>query len=390
MTALAGLLYSTIALEKGESQPALQYAKDSVRAMLEDWTRLERKSGAMGPVDSDTSDISMSGGVDNGETQALAVRVVRGSNFWAITYPVIRSVLRLSALYAHMGMFQETLHYGERALKIAQGSGSPLYIAQCSAWVGSVWVKGGKPEKGLELVKTARAFATGNPHSPHSVSLACQLSELYRMMGDAESEGELLKLAESGLQHARESADTNDGGVSGIGDEMKKLSIAEKPKTTRATRTRATAAKKPAPKKTTRTTKAVAAPKAAPPPEDTRVSLMRVSVLLYKALGHIHQKDWPGAMAILEQVTVRPTGGDDVYREQMIRAICLVGQSLNDMMSDPVFSALQDSTISFPAVAQSKTADSSAPSASPENSPPARKPSKVRGGSRFVDALVEA
>lgn len=390
MTALAGLLYSAIALEKGESQPALQYTKDSVRAMLEDWTRLERKFDMTSSADSDTSDVSMSG-VDNGETQALAVRVVRGSNFWAITYPVIRSVLRLSALYAHMGMFQETLHYGERALKIAQSSGSPLYIAQCSAWVGSVWVKGGKPEKGVELVKVARAFAAENPRSPHSVTLACQLSELYRMMGDAESEGELLQLAESSLQHARGPADTaDDSGVSGIGDEMEKLSIAEKPRTTRATRTRATTAKKPAPKKTARTTKAVAAPKPAPPPEDPRMSLMRASVLLYKALGHIHQKDWAGAMAILEQVTVRPTGGDDVYREQMIRAICLVGQSLNDMISDPVFSALQDSTISFPAVAQSKAADNGTRSVSPVESPPARKPPKAKGASRFVDALSEA
>lgn len=132
-TALAGLLYSTVALEKGESQPALQYAKDSVRAMLEDWTRLERGAGATTSAEADTSDLSTSVGPNNDETQALAVRVVRGSNFWAITYPAIRSVLRLSALYAHMGMFQETLHYAERALKIAQSSGSPLYIAQCSA-----------------------------------------------------------------------------------------------------------------------------------------------------------------------------------------------------------------------------------------------------------------
>lgn len=399
MTALAGLLYSIVALEKGESQPALQYAKDSVRAVISDWMRLETSANASGSPDSDVSDLSMSGGLDSGESQAAVARVIRGSNFWAITYPVIRSVLRLSALYAHMGMFQETLHYAERALKVAQSSGSPLYIAQCSAWVGSVWVKGAKPEKGLEFVRAAREFVVENPRSPHSIPLACQLAELYRIMGDSESEAELLRLAESSLQHAKEPVEANDSGVSGIGDEMEKLSIAEKPTTTRATRatrtTRSRAAtvtstsKKPAPRKTTRT-KAVAVSKPAPPPEDTRLSLMRASVLLCKALGHIHQKDWAAAMGILEEMTVRPTGSDDIYREQMIRAVCLVGQSLNDMIRDPVFSALQDSTISFPAVAQSKATDAAAGPGSPVKSPSARKPSKTRGGSRFVDALVEA
>ena len=392
MTALAGLLYSIVALEKGESQPALQYAKDSVRAVIGDWMRLETSANASGSPDSDMSDLSMSGGLEGGESQVSVARVIRGSNFWAITYPVIRSVLRLSALYAHMGMFQETVHYAERALKVAQSSGSHLYIAQCSAWVGSVWVKGAKPEKGLEFVRAARDFVVENPRSPHSVPLACQLAELHRIMGDTKSEGELLRLAESALQHAKEPAEAVDSRVAGIGDEMEKLSIAKKPTTTRTTRSRAvtvTSTKKPAPRKTTRT-RAITVSKPAPRPEDTRSSLMRASVLLYKALGHIHQKDWAAAMDILEQMTVRPTGSDDIYREQMIRAVCLVGQSLNDMIRDPVFSALQDSTISFPAVAQSKATDAAAGSGSPVKTPPARKPSKSRGGSRFVDALVEA
>ncbi|SPO02777.1 related to cell division-associated protein [Cephalotrichum gorgonifer] len=390
MTALAGLLYSVIALEKGEAQPALQYAKDSVRAIMGDWTALERSGSATASAESDASEISIGGGLDNGESYASALRVIRGSNFWAITYPFIRSVLRLSALYAHMGMFQETLHYAERALGVARSSGSPLYIAQCSAWAGSVWIKGGKPEKGVDLVTAAREFVTENPKSPHSVQLACQLSELYRLMGDTESEEELLRLAESSLQQADGPADAaDDSGVSGIGDEMEKLTIAEKPRTTRATRTRATAAKKPAATKTTRS-KVVTVPKPSPPPEDPRVSLMRASVLLHRAFGHIHQKDWTAAMGILEQMTVRPTGSGDAYREQMIRAICLVGQSLNDMIRDPVFSALQDSTISFPAVSQSKSLDNGAGGASPAKSPATRKPSKARGGSRFADALREA
>lgn len=389
MTALANLLYSSVALEKGESQPALQYAKDSVRAVLEDWTRLERSSGAATPAEPDISNLSVGVGPTNGERQALSARIVRGSSFWAITYPVIRSVLRLSALYAHMGMFQETLHYAERAFKVAQSSGSPLYIAQCSAWLGSVWVKGGKVEKGVEFVRTARAFVTENPSSPHSVSLACQLSEMYRMMGDMESEKELLQLAESGLNHPKEPAEgSDDSGVSKVGEEMEKLSIAEKPRATRTTRTRATAAKKPAPRKTR--AKTVATPKPAPSPDDRRMSLMRATVLLSKALSYAYQKDWAAAMHVLEQVTVRPMGRDDAYREQIVRAICLVGQSLNDMIPDPVFSGLPDSTISFPAVAQSRTPDNSTRSASPVGSPPGRKPPKAKGASRFVDALAEA
>ncbi|PKS12663.1 hypothetical protein jhhlp_000871 [Lomentospora prolificans] len=387
--AMANLLYSIIALEKGETQPALTYAKDSVKIMFHDWNKHEKKDKTAAPStnQSGLAD-SLGPGVSSLDTTMVA-RIVQGSDFWALTSPLIRALLRLSALYAHMGMFQDTLYYAEQACKVAESSGSSLYIAQSAVWAGSVWIKGGKPDKGLDYVASARVFVTENPHSSQSVTLACQLSELYRIIGDSESEEKMLQLAEASVKHAS-GAGTAPQLDDEIASQMENLTLTEKTRTTRGTRSKASTTKKASATATKRAparSKALAPPKPALVLDDARTSLMRASILLYRALGHIHQKDWASASGVLEDIKGRLKGLEDVSREQMIRAACLVGQSLDDMIHDPVFSVVQESTISFPSVSLVKRADEKA---SPAKSAPARRGAKARAATNFVDALKEA
>ncbi|CAI4218820.1 unnamed protein product, partial [Parascedosporium putredinis] len=377
LMAMANLLYSIIA----------------VKIMFHDWNKYEKKDKTPAPSAAQIASFadSLGPGVSNLDSVMVA-RVVQGSEFWALASPLIRALLRLSALYAHMGMFQDTLYYAEQAYKVAENSGSALYVARSAVWTGSVWIKGGRPEKGIEYVANARAFVTENPHTSQSVALACQLSELYRLMGDSASEEEMLQLAESNVKHAgrapgRPALDDD------IAKDMEKLSLADKkPKVARSTRAKAPA---PAKKPVTTVAKRVpaargrkeAAPKPVPVEDDARTSLMKASILLYRALGHIHQKDWASASSVLEGIKGQLKGLEDVSREQMIRAACLVGQSLDDMIHDPVFSVVQESTISYPSVSLVKRADDKA---SPAKPAPVRKGAKARSAVSFVDALKEA
>ncbi|KAM5345438.1 hypothetical protein ACJ41O_011300 [Fusarium nematophilum] len=395
--ALSSFTDSVLALKQGRVQEALACIKSSVRILSHDWSKIETSSSrAASPVDLNASTASI-GSVKAGSRLGQVI----GPRFWSLAFPLLRGLLHLSSVYAHLGMYQETVYYAESAQKIAESTGSPMYRAQVLAWTGSVYHRAGKLSKALDFGNEALDEMPQDICSSR-VQVACQLGSLYRDAGDEEKARELLQLAEETAQRLGD-----HGTVLSIQAETKKTTAATakgraatSARTTRATRTtRARATTTPAPRTRKREpakSQALGLAEMKLPKDVYQASLM-ASVILSRALGFINQKDWSSALSTLEQAKELPKLFGALSQEQVVTAMSLIGHSTEQMIHDPVFSVIQDSTISFPAIA---ACDKGSGRLSLNQTPPRkgrtatgateRKGSKERGVPAFANALRQA
>lgn len=411
--ACSEFLESVLALKQGRVQEALLSIKSSVRTLSHSWSRIEASpSRENSPSDMNASITSLESSKDNS-----ALAQVIGPRFWPLAFPLLRSLLQLSSVYAHIGMLQETIYYANSAQRIAESTGSSLHRAQVLAWTSSIWRRAGKMDKALVLGQEAHGYLPDDICASR-VQVACQLGDVYRDAGDDEKAQALLKLAEDTAQSlgsCEKPAPVIQGPskVSTAVSRGKKTTTtttaaATTTVTTRTTRaTRTTTKAKTIPTPAPRTRKRAPTTKTQVPtpsdmstlPKDVYQASLVASVILSRALGFINQRDWSSALSTLEQAKELPKLFGTLSQEQVVTAISLIGHSTEQMIHDPVFSVIQDSTISFPAVACSDKASSGRLSLS--QTPPPRKGRAATGATErkgsaecgapaFADALRQA
>ncbi|KAG7121695.1 Separin like protein [Verticillium longisporum] len=235
--------------------------------------------------------------------------------------------------------------------------------------------------------------------------LACELSASYGLLKDRQSEEELFGTAEAMLKTLGGAGVVGGSANDDVVEKMQKLTLddaatatktARAARTTRATTTTRTAAAAPkaAAKKptTTATRTRAAAPKTktaaaadVAPKATPKSPALQTSMLISKALVHLDKKDWAAAMELLDESQKTSVGLRQSLTVQVHRAACLIGQSLEEMLHDSVFSVVQESTISFPAVAAIAGTDKHAADKAAAASPPARK-SRARAATLQKDA----
>ncbi|KAK6865550.1 hypothetical protein PG995_002078 [Apiospora arundinis] len=395
--AYASFLQGLLVLERGNSHEALRYAKNAVRILYHDWAKLETIKSSAGnqgdepsQVEASEDDCSFNSSVSSASD---AVRARTGPEFWAMVYPLFRFVLRLSSVYAHIGMFQETMYYAEQALKIARSTNSANYIMQSQAWLAAIHIKAGAADKALELASEIKgSLATLEPNYS-TVKLACQLSQIYRDTADHAAESDLLDQAESMI--ARLDNQESNGDMD-LTKQMAKLTIKTKapPKTTRLPRTRVTkTVSKAAPKRkaAVTTVKSLAIPKPLSAIEDKQLMFVRASILQQKSAALLREKEWTAAVEALQTAGELPRLSADMTQDSLFMAVALIGQSLELMGKDSVYSAVLDSTLSFPTVAGSakdKTLADKSPSK--KASPPRKGRAAPQEGPLFLETLRQA
>ncbi|PQK09047.1 hypothetical protein BB8028_0001g11180 [Beauveria bassiana] len=334
------LLQSSLALQAGNVEEALNHIKQSVRMLSHDWTKLESTVVGNNSVLFDTS------------LDSVAVKDVRaslvGPRVWALASPLIRSLLQISSVYAHIGMFQETIYYADTASKIAANSQSTLYNAEVAAWTGSIYLRAGDQEKAAARFG-ALADMMPEVMSASKIRFAQALGEYYSHIGENEKAVEYLKMAEMGTRGL------NDNTTPEKEEEPTARELAtpapSRTKSTRTTKTK-TPAKPRATKRAAATSRAATpVAKAAQQPTDIFQGSLLASILLSRATSLIRQQEWTAALALLKQTKELPKQEITAYQEQVATATSLIGHSMEQIISDPVFSVIQDSTISFPAIA---------------------------------------
>ncbi|KAK0753154.1 peptidase family C50-domain-containing protein [Schizothecium vesticola] len=414
VAASASYLHSLIALERGDSHHALVYARESIRALFQDWLKLEVQIKAKASPDVSMADAS-STTLSSVTTTEPSAAGNRGPQFWRLFHMLFRNMLQVSSIYAHMGMFVETVYYAEQAQKLAKGSGSELYNAQCAAWMGSLYAKAAKPQKSLEMLELAMSLLPDETGGSYSLAvLSCEISSLYLHLKNTEGADLMLAKAEAFVAALKSKAGApakSDMAV--LEDGVGNLNIDDKPpaRTTRRTvrqppvaKTTATKAKAaPAKAKAVAPSRArAAAPSkakavAAPPKpvvvlEDPLLAKLRASILVQSAAALLERKEWTAALAVFGEAAEASKASSLVPASQVAMAACLMGMSMDQMAKDPVFSVIQDSTISFPAVSTASDKEMAVGTASP---PGKGRVAAPRGGSKeatrgYVENLKQA
>ncbi|ORY69875.1 peptidase family C50-domain-containing protein [Pseudomassariella vexata] len=360
--AYAYFLHSMLALERGNSHHALNYAKSAVRILFHDWTRLESlRRPSEGHVDEasqtevsqfetteDESSISSSR-----SAQTETTRAKTSPEFWAMVYPLFRFLLRLSSIYAHIGMYQETMYYADQARKVAESTASITYISQSKTWLATVALTAGKTEIALEVAEDVRSALPSLETTVSTFDMVCQLSRIFRDTHNSTVESALIDLADSMLQtlNMNQKAEVNEPSLE---SKMEGLTIKEKPRRTRQTkairptRVAAKAAPKKAPSRKAMSPVVVCLPSVE---EDIQLSFMRASMLQLRSASLLGKKEWTTAVAALKVACELSRLSADISQERLLMAVAFIGQSLEQLGRDSVFSVLQDSTLSFPSVA---------------------------------------
>lgn len=362
MMAQASFLYSAVALGRGDAPCALSHGRNGARILFTEWGRLEQQLKSASPDSSAVSvddsglklEVSMSEAVDKDKD---ATPKVSGPEAWKLAHPVVTGMLFLSNTYAHLGMYQETVYYAEQAQKVAQVTGSEACLAECDAWMSCISARAGKLDAALKNLSELKPKLSGTEYSSKLVNLCCQISNIYRELGDFKSENYLLEAADEMVKRMAD--------VVGSSAQSQQSAVmkATKPTTRMKPAANTIKTRLPAPKGPTRktlvsstaqkrlvTAKATEVPVAVTEPEDAHLVSLRGSILVEKAASLIHQKDWTGAWDLLQEARQSSHLPSNVLTELVATARSLLGQSMDEMARDAVYSVIQESTLSFPSV----------------------------------------
>lgn len=367
MLAQASLVYSAVALGRGDAPSALNYARNAARVLFQEWARLEQKAKAAQSAHPDKSADESSSQLD-ASLSSLAEKskdsppIVSGPESWKLAHPVFRGLLFLSNIYAHLGMYQETVYYAGQAQKVAQASGSEAYLAECDAWMSFISARAGKFEDALKVVGQVRSRLNVGDYSSRLVSLCCRLGNIYRETRDFDSERDMIKAAEAMVSRMAGISEVEETAVKGIIaatiETKTKIPIRNKRTATTTTTARSTRAPpaKAAPKKAA-AKKVESTSLETVEQEDTYLLSLKASVMVEKASSMIHQKDWAGAWQLLQEVRQSPKVASHLLSELLTTARSLLGQSMEQMSKDAVYSVIQESTLSFPSVSSIPQSD---------------------------------
>jgi len=275
-----------------------------------------------------------------------------GCGFWALIAPLFRSISYLSSIYAHHGMFQETMFYAEQAQVLAKQVGSEVHTSMASASLGDMWLRAGGLEKGSEYLVEAKQLSTLDENSRDAATLAYRLGIMHGLLGDRDAEVTAYENAEAKLQCLTEKSFI-DGLESlvepadELENEMAKLSLSKKQSAPRkaVARPNTAAKRKPA----TRAKSPVAFTSSIGE-ECPQLMSLKATILRQKAVVFVSIKRCGEALGILQETSSYSINQMDAVSHGLAMAKQLLVSSVEQMAADPVYSVLQESTISFPSV----------------------------------------
>jgi separase len=410
LLANACLLSSILALERGIPHLALTYAKQSVKVLRRTWDTIEERLNQQIPssrsqsgaekLAEDASQLSLSTAAvpPTGKQQSLS-----GSEFWALITPLFRSLSHLAGLYAHHGMFQETMYFAEQAHKLVQKVGSESHTAIASASLGSMWLKAGALDKGAEFLMAAKDLCSSQENSRDSALLAYHFGSMQGLLGDHKAEIASYEEMEATLNNLTgqdfiTAADQIIDPADALEEKMSQLTVSKRKAPARKTVPRPKAVVK---RKATSRAKAPVDASSSTTEECPQLMSLKAMVLLQKAGALKSSKGFADALSLLQEAEGYSNSPTDSVNHGLAMAKRLILQSMEQMNADPLYSVLQESTISFPSVVGHLKSDktgserSSATRLSPAK-PKARKNSPDRAGSKspppesFINKLRQA
>ncbi len=409
------LLYSMLARERGSALLALAHAKQCVRLLRHAWAitkgEMRKETGlpefshqkSTGKVAEELSQLSLSS--TSVHADASIARTCAGSMFWNLVTPLFNGLKYLSQLYTHSGMFRETLYYAQQAYQISAEVGSETHLVMAAALLGSTWLKSGSLDKGSEFLMEAQQFSASCEKNRDTAVNLYYLGNMHGLLGDRDAEILVYDQAQDMLQCLTSAAhiETLDKFSNHSDDleiQMSRLTLSKRklPGHRKAIgRINGSGPKRQVVSQADSPTE--------PGPSVAegchQLTSLKAMILRDKALALIFKKKFAEALAFLNEAEAFASTQIDVVDQGLAMAKHLLLHSLEQMNVDPVYSVLQDSTISFPSVVGSSKQEKHGERLSVSKVSPPRKvhtsrSNRDRGGSKspapdsFFDKLHQA
>ncbi|KHJ35897.1 putative cell division-associated protein bimb [Erysiphe necator] len=350
---------SKFAFERGLVYPALSYAKQSVRLLRSAWADIEGHTKKQNHVlDKTPSEIErLAGEISNISlsTPSQKLDSVIDScedytSFWAILIPLFRSLNDLSTTYAHHGMFQETIYYAEQAYKLVKQVRSNNYIAISGITLGNIWLRAGNLSKGSELLSEAKLLLSSEV-SKEKVLLSYNLGIMNGLLCNFDAEINFYGNAINNLNELlqKEYISSIETFLKPIENYEKKLPNSCETKQKHPQRKLRSNNKSATKINLTTPVRAHFDGISSITNEYPFLLALRSQIIREKSRAFLHQKRWTDASNLLLETETSFSSSDKVGYGLAIGKYLLT-QSLSQMDADPVYSILQDSTISFPSV----------------------------------------
>lgn len=361
LAAYAFSVHSLLSLKRGSVGIALGHAKRSVKLIRYTWVKIAMHMKSKLTAPTGTSVESLAEDVSNlsVSTSIPALTLPPHEQFpgpvaWALVEPLFKSLSHLSALYAHNGMFQETIYYAEQAHKLVQLVDSGAYLATALTATGSTWLSAGKLDRASEFFVKAKELSSFSGESQTAIVLNCHLGRLQGLLDNREATLAAYSHALATIETLSSVKYISDidrikNHVALLEKEMSGLSL----KPSKPTGSRKNVMSKKAPKKSITVSKQVVEVPISISDESIQLTSLKGFLLRQKAGAFMLWKRCEEAVAILKEADTFSRREVDIIDQHISTAKQLLLQSVEQMSTDPVYSVLQDSTISFPAVVPS-------------------------------------
>ena len=373
LVADAAFIHSRLSFAQGLTTQALFFAKLSVRFNCRLWAKVEKiaqkkqdKLLANGTSEMDSVVEGMSKLDVSQHMPNSSISYTQGTPFWPHIGSHHTSLLNLSTLSAHHGLFQDAIYYGEQALKINKSLNANVRLVASQASLGSHWILGGHISEGRELLEAAAEVSKQVDSGVELASLKMGLASLYKAQGRYKDELRVLVEADKVLSAFISSEDLGvtpvSSRVADIEEGMDKLKIQG---STRRTRQQPTAGRRTRAATTTSTrtrSKTTSVVNPSPSALESKALLRLKGDILREEAGCSRAlRDFDKATSLLNDSRKFAVSKDSQIPLHIGESEHLLAEAIRRFATHAVYCVLPESTISSPAL-QSPKKPAEAPS----------------------------
>ena len=368
LVADAYYLRSLIAAVEGQTKEALYFGRISLKCAQKSWALLEKRLGKSNQKHRKGEDEN----VDHNLVQSMSDLAVSehrktdskggdqtvsiGAAFWKLVPRLFRGYVHLSQLSSYNGLLPEVKYYLSQAREISETARANSLIGQSSALLGNSLMCGGELEEGFKNLQEAEDLLASVPHDLQYARLQLSLAKAHAEHGYGHSEPSPLAIAERTINNltVKKFLDelTHQYRTPGDLDSQLRVLTLDEKKPDRQARTKARQANSKV--KSARAKEAQDGtqimPKAIPAAEVVVLDRFKSEILQGRVLAAIFQDDLDLAVSLLDEGASLSSDQDDIVLRALSSSQVRLRQGIEQLVSNPVFCVLPESTISYPSV----------------------------------------
>ncbi|KAL1954495.1 hypothetical protein VTO42DRAFT_1106 [Malbranchea cinnamomea] len=360
-------ILSQLSLSTGELTRAAYYAKSAMKLSSRIWARLDKYSkkrdnnSGVCTSEQEVETVTKRIGAIYLSSADSAVTSTEdyyhGSLYWPHFQSHCNSLIQLSRVSAHIGLFLDAVYYGEQALEIAKSVGSKYSIAMIKAELAKHHICGGQLSKGEDLL--SQAIEESRSFDKHIDTVLCDvyLSTRYHHSEKPGDANEILTVANRTLMELSQdgfvkSLDPfHEASITEIEKQVEELSIKSNSRNRRTVRSRQV--KKLVTEEPAQNSGRMKKPQIQKEPPHLKSSWflnLHVDILRRQALALLACQRLSEADARLDEASAFATSGLAQVTHSIARSELLLASAIKKLASHGVYCVLHESTISLPSI----------------------------------------